>query len=283
MQSEALNNLGRLKINSSSGEYYLTDIVKLMSDKGDKVEAYDCPAEDVRGVNTRLELHQVTEALNKRVISKLMEEGVTFIDPQTSFIHTSVSIGKDSVIYPSTYIEGNTVIGKECVIYPGARIFNSKLGNKVTIKDNTVIEETKIGDGSQIGPFAHLRPHSSIGRNAKIGNFVEIKKSAVGDGTKASHLSYLGDAVIGKDVNIGAGTITCNYDGARKHTTVIGSGVFIGSDTQIVAPVNIGKGAYVAAGATVTKDVPSNALAISRTRQENIKDWALKRKEKSSK
>ena len=193
-------------------------------------------------------------------------------------VHTTVSIGKDSIIYPNTYLEGTTSIGKNCIIYPGTRIVDSALGKGVVVKDNTLIEESKVGDGTSIGPFAHLRPLSLIGRNVKIGNFVEVKKSTLADGTKASHLTYLGDADIGKNVNIGAGTITCNYDGKNKFRTEIEADVFIGSDSQLVAPVRIGKGAYVAAGATVTRDVPPDSLAISRKRQENLIDWVKKRK-----
>jgi len=280
MEPEVLNYLGRLKFHRDTGEYYLTDIVSIVSKMGKKVDVYECPSEEARGVNTRAELHQVTEVLRRRVLSKWMEKGVTFIDPKTTIVHPSVSIGKDTVIYPSTYIEGNTRVGKGCVIYPGVRIYESIIGDRVTIKDNTLIEESRIGEGSTIGPFAHLRPQSSVGRNVKIGNFVEIKKSTVGNGTKAQHLSYIGDAIVGEDVNIGAGTITCNYDGVKKYTTIIESGVFVGSDSQLIAPVKIGEGAYVAAGATVTSDVPPGALAISRVKQRNIKDWVKKRQSK---
>ncbi len=226
-------------------------------------------------------MYQVAEILKRRVISKWMEKGVTFIDPETSVVHASVSIGRDSIIYPNTYLEGTTSIGKNCVIYPGARIVDSKLGEGVVVKDNTLIEESRIGSGTSVGPFAHLRPMSLIGRNVKIGNFVEVKKSTLADGTKASHLTYLGDADVGKNVNIGAGTITCNYDGKNKFKTEIEADVFIGSDSQLVAPVKIGKGAYVAAGATVTRNVPPEALAISRTRQENLIDWVKIKKQRA--
>jgi bifunctional UDP-N-acetylglucosamine pyrophosphorylase/glucosamine-1-phosphate N-acetyltransferase len=270
------NYLGKLEKHGSSGEYYVTDLVGIASKNGKKVEAYNCPSKEVRGINTRAELHQAIESLNRKNISGWMQRGITFIDPSASIVHSSVSIGKDTVIYPNTYLEGNTSIGKNCIIYPGARICDSIVENGVSIKDNTLIENSKVRRGSIIGPFAHLRPHSIVGRNVRIGNFVEIKKSSIGDGTKASHLTYLGDAVIGKNVNIGAGTITCNYDGKRKHTTKINSGVFVGSNSQFIAPVKIGRGAYVAAGATVTRDVPAGALAISRPRQKNIKDWTKK-------
>ncbi len=278
VEPEILNYLNRLKKHKASGEYYITDLVGIASEHGRKVSAYDCPPEQIKGVNTRAELHQVSEILNSRIISEWMKKGVTFISPATSIVHPSVSIGKDTVIYPNTYLEGNTSIGKGCVIYPSARISDSMLGNRVIVKDCTLIEQSRIRDMSTIGPFAHLRPYSTVGINVKIGNFVELKKAVIGDNTKASHLSYLGDAVIGKNVNIGAGTITCNYDGQKKHTTRIDPGVFVGSDTQLVAPVTIGEGAYIAAGATITKNVPAGALAISRVKQRNIEGWTKRKK-----
>ena len=277
LETEALDYLDGIKKNRASGEYYLTDIIGIVSKEGKRLNAYICPAEDIRGINNRGELYEISDIIRRRTIAKLMDRGVTFIDPNTSFVHPSVSVGKDTVIYPNTYIEGDTKIGDNCIIFPGSRIYKSILGSGVIIKDNTVVEESKIGNGSAIGPFAHLRPHSIIGRNVKIGNFVETKKSSIGDGTKASHLTYLGDAVIGRNVNIGAGTITCNYDGKNKFNTVIEQDVFVGSDSQLVAPVKIGKGAYVAAGATVTKDVPAGSLAISRAKQQNLIGWVKKR------
>lgn len=276
METEILNQLGRVKKNSSSGEYYLTDIIGIVAKSGRNLNAYDCPQEEIRGVNSRKELHEITEILKRRVVLKWMEKGVTFIDPATSNVHASVSIGRDTVIYPNTYLEGNTRIGRDCIIYPGSRICDSILGDGVIIKDNTLIEESRIRKGASVGPFAHLRPGSDIGSNAKIGNFVEVKKSTIGDGSKASHLSYIGDAEIGRDVNIGAGTITCNYDGKNKFKTKIGSGVFIGSDSQLVAPVTIGKNAYVAAGATITRNVPAGGLAIARVRQKNLDNWGAR-------
>ncbi len=277
IETKALHYLNRIKKNRSSGEYYLTDIVNIISKTGKRLEAYNCPSEEIRGVNTREELHEVSDILRRRIIAEWMRKGVTFIDPNTSFVDPFVFIGKDTVIYPNTYLESNTIIGKNCIIYPGARICESILGDNVIIKDNTLIEESKIGDGTSIGPLAHLRPHNVVGRYAKIGNFVELKKSNIGDGTKASHLSYLGDAEIGRHVNIGAGTITCNYNGINKFKTMIESGVFIGSDSQLVAPVIIGEGAYIAAGSTITKNVPAGALSISRAKQKNLVNWAKKR------
>ena len=277
MEPEALDWLGRIRKNSSSGEYYLTDIVNIISKKRGKVGAYQCAPEEIRGINSREELHEITMLLNRGNVFKLMKKGVTFIRPDSSFVHSSVSVGKDTVVYPNTFIEGRTAIGKNCIIFPGTRIYQSILGDGVTVKDNTLIEESRIRSGSVIGPFAHIRPGSIIGRNVKIGNFVEVKNTRVGDGSKASHLTYLGDAEIGRDVNIGAGTITCNYDGVDKCKTVIESGAFIGSDSQLVAPVKIGKRAYVAAGSTITKDVPEGNLSISRAKQKNLKKWVARK------
>lgn len=273
METGVLKYLDRIKKNPASGEYYLTDLIEIITRAGKKLNAYKCPSEEIRGVNNRKELYEITEILKSRVISKWMNRGVTFIDPDTSLVHPSATIGKDSIIYPNTYLEGMTAIGRKCIIYPGSRIIDSSLGNEVVIKDNTLIEESRIGNGAVIGPCAHLRPANIVGRRAKIGNFVELKKSRIGDGTKASHLSYLGDADIGSGVNIGAGTITCNYDGKNKYKTVIESGVFVGSDSQLVAPVTIGSDAYIAAGTTITKNVPSGALAITRTKQRTLANW----------
>lgn len=277
MESEVLSYLNKIKENKSSGEYYLTDIVGIVSGAGMRVDAYPFPFEEVLGVNTREELYMVSEILNRRIVSRWMKKGVTFIDPYASIVHPSVKIGRDTIIYPNTYLEGRTSIGRNCLIYPGTRVCDSIIGDNVTIKDNTLIEESRIAEGTVIGPFAHLRPNSIIGRNVKIGNFVEVKKSRINNGTKAQHLSYIGDSTVGKNVNIGAGTITCNYDGVKKYRTEIADGVFIGSDSQLIAPVKVGKGAYVAAGATVTRDVPPGALAISRVSQRNLEGWTKKR------
>jgi bifunctional UDP-N-acetylglucosamine pyrophosphorylase/glucosamine-1-phosphate N-acetyltransferase len=194
------------------------------------------------------------------------------------FISPETKIGADTVIYPNVVIEGRTDIGSGCVIFPNTRVMDSIIEDCATIKDSSVIEASTVRTGASVGPFAHIRPASVIGAAAKIGNFVEVKKSVIGDGTKASHLTYLGDAEIGDNVNIGAGTITCNYDGQFKYKTVIEEGSFIGSDSQLVAPVRVGKGAYVGSGTTVTRDVPPQALALSRSPQINIEGWALRRK-----
>ncbi len=274
LESPALDLLRTIKMNASKGEYYLTDIVDAAVRKGYRVGAHILGSErEFTGINTREDLHRAGHYLRDLLVMKLMEKGVSFIDRASVFIHPEAEIGTDTVIYPNVHIEGKTVIGRACTIGPNTRIADSVLGNDVVIKDSTVIESSTVKERATVGPFAHVRPGSVIGSSAKIGNFVEVKKSVIGHGSKASHLSYLGDAEIGNDVNIGAGTITCNYDGKEKHKTVIKDGVFIGSDTQLIAPVTVGKKAYVGAGSTITKDVPALSLALSRAAQQNIEKW----------
>jgi bifunctional UDP-N-acetylglucosamine pyrophosphorylase/glucosamine-1-phosphate N-acetyltransferase len=278
MESSILALLREIKMNLQKGEYYLTDIVGIADRRGYRIGSHVLGDEtELTGINTRRELCMAGLYLRDRIVSKWFDEGVSFIDPKSVIIDPDASIGMDTVIYPNVVIEGKSVIGSNCTIYPNTRIIDSTIGDNVTIKDSSVIESSNIQYSAEVGPFAHLRPGSIIGVSAKIGNFVEIKKSVIGNGTKASHLSYLGDAEIGDNVNIGAGTITCNYDGVNKFKTVIEEGSFIGSDTQLVAPVKVGKGAYVGAGSTITKDVPPLALAVSRTSQKNIEKWAERR------
>jgi len=280
INSNAMSLLNEIKENRLKGEYYLTDIVALASRKGLKTSAFCIGTEEeFMGVNTKEELYTASNLMKKNIINKWIEKGVNFLDADSVFIHPDVAIGRDTTIYPNVYIEGHTKIGKGSKIYPNVRILNSRIGNKVIIKDSTVIEDSDIKDMASVGPFAHIRPGSEIGSEARIGNFVELKKAIVGSGTKASHLSYLGDTRIGKGANIGAGTITCNYDGEKKHMTIIEDGVFVGSDSQLVAPVRVGKGAYIGAGSTVTKDIPPGALALSRVEQRNILNWARKKSE----
>jgi len=281
IKKDVLNLLKEIKENPRKGEFYLTDIVEIAVSKGYKVDAYSIAEEDeLIGINNREELSLAMKYLRERVVKEWMSEGVTIYDPLSVWVSPSVKIGKDTIIYPNVFLEGNTIIGQNCIIYQGTRILDSIIEDNVQIKDCTVIESSHIKSGSNIGPFAHIRPESIIGQNCRIGNFVEIKKSLIGDGTKASHLSYIGDSEVGKNVNIGAGTITCNYDGKKKHKTTIEDDVFIGSDTQLVAPVKIGKGSYIGAGSTITKDVPPDALAVSRTPQKNIEGWAKRKKVK---
>jgi bifunctional UDP-N-acetylglucosamine pyrophosphorylase / glucosamine-1-phosphate N-acetyltransferase len=275
------DNLRNLRPENAQKEYYLTDLLAVIRNGGHRVGAViaNDPVEAL-GVNSRGELAQVEGEIQRRVVEELLKEGVTFRNPSTVVIDSTVAIGKDTVVYPFVTLEGTTRIGEDCVIEPGAHLVNVTIGNNVHVKTGTVAEDAVIADGASVGPYAHLRPGSKLGKKVKVGNFVETKKAVFGDGAKASHLSYIGDAEIGVDVNIGAGTITCNYDGVNKHRTVLEDGVFIGSDTQLVAPVRVGAGAYVGAGSTITKDVPAGALALSRTPQKTVEGWAERKKKK---
>jgi bifunctional UDP-N-acetylglucosamine pyrophosphorylase/glucosamine-1-phosphate N-acetyltransferase len=274
------DNLRGLSNSNAQGEYYLTDLLGTLRKAGQRVGAVVVgdPVEAL-GVNSRADLAQVDAEIQRRVVERLMKEGVTFRNPATVVIDSTVKIGPDTVVYPFVTLEGSTVIGKDCVIEPGVHLISTRVGDNVHVKTGTVADDADIGDEAAVGPYAHLRPGSKLGREVKVGNFVETKKAVFGDGAKASHLSYIGDAEIGADVNIGAGTITCNYDGVNKHKTILEDGVFIGSDTQLVAPVRVGKGAYVGAGSTITKDVPADSLALSRTPQRVVEGWATKRRE----
>lgn len=273
-----LGLLRKLAKNEGKGEYYLTDLVGLASGKGLRVGAHVFDdAMEFTGINTREDLERAYGHVRKELVSHWMEQGVTFLDAERVLLFPGTRIGPDTVIYPGVCLGPNTVIGAGCVIFPNARISDSSVGNCVTILDSTVIESSEVREGATVGPFARIRPGTVIGPASKIGNFVEVKKSVIGAGSKASHLSYLGDAEVGENVNIGAGTITCNYDGRAKHRTVIENGVFIGSDTQLVAPVRVGEGAYVGAGSTITKDVPPGSLGVSRVAQKNIEGWVARR------
>lgn len=274
-----LSSLTALGKNNAQGEYYLTDTIALAKKQKKKVIALLCndPAE-VMGVNSRLDLSRAEAVMRDRVNRKWMREGVTMLDPATTFIGGDVQLGRDIILYPNIRLEGKTRISDGCTLYPGSRIIDSTLDAQVVIKDCCVIEESTIGAGATVGPFAHLRPKSILGEKVKIGNFVETKKSTFGKGSKASHLSYIGDATVGKDVNIGAGVITCNYDGYDKYQTIIEDNVFVGSDAQLVAPVRIGHDAIIAAGTTVTGNVPADALAISRVPQVHREGYGTKRK-----
>jgi len=276
--------LDRINSHNKQKEYYLTDIVEAASKKSLKISGVVVKdSSEVLGVNDRKELSDVERLLRIRTNESLMRSGVTIIDPGTVYISPDVKIGRDSVIYPNTYIYGASKIGENSKIGPNVWIEDSELGNNVTVKMSSFINNAIINNNVNIGPFAHLRPEARISDNAKIGNFVEIKKSNIGKGSKVPHLSYVGDAVIGKNVNIGAGTITCNYDGFNKHETRISDDVFIGSDTMLVAPVKVGKGATTGAGSTITKDVPGGALAIGRAKQTVIEKWSRKPREKKRK
>ena len=234
---------------------------------------------EILGVNSRKELADVATILRSRKNDELMAAGVTLVDPASAYIDPEVTIGADTIIHPGVYLEGRTRIGAGCEIHSGVRLVNSTLDDGAVINNFCVIIDSHIASGAQVGPFAHLRPDSHVGEEAKVGNFVELKKTTLGRGSKANHLSYLGDATIGEKVNIGAGTITCNYDGIAKHPTVIEDGAFIGSDTQLIAPVRVGKDAYVAAGSSITEDVPADALAIARGKQVNKEGWTKSRRQ----
>jgi bifunctional UDP-N-acetylglucosamine pyrophosphorylase / glucosamine-1-phosphate N-acetyltransferase len=252
-----------LTTDNAQGEYYLTDVPAAMLKRGKRVGIL-CytDAEEVLGINTRVELAELDRRLRAAKLRELMLGGVTIVDPASTYIHQDVEIGQDTVIHPQVIIEGASQIGANCTIHSWTRLRNVTVEDDVTIRNSTVIEDSTIRRRASVGPFARLRMHAEIGEKAAIGNFVEVKKSKIGKGTKASHLTYLGDATLGDDVNIGAGTVTCNYDGVRKHETVIEDGVRIGSDTMLVAPVRVGRGSKTGAGAVVTKDVPPDSLAV---------------------
>jgi bifunctional UDP-N-acetylglucosamine pyrophosphorylase/glucosamine-1-phosphate N-acetyltransferase len=239
----------------------------------------DSPNE-LRGVNSRLDLAELGAELRTRKNREVMFGGATLEDPASTHIDLDVTIGTDTIIGPGVILQGATSIGEGCRIQAGCRITNSKIGSHVVMLDHSVVVDSTIGSGARIGPFSHLRPQSTVGDEAHVGNFVELKKTSMGKGAKANHLAYLGDSTIGAGANIGAGTITCNYDGVNKNQTIIEDGAFIGSDTQLVAPVRVGAGAYVGAGSTITKDVPADALAVSRTPQTNRPGWAAARRAK---
>jgi bifunctional UDP-N-acetylglucosamine pyrophosphorylase / glucosamine-1-phosphate N-acetyltransferase len=272
----ALREIGS---SNAQGEYYLPDLVKIYRSRGLTVETVTLEdPREILGVNSRKELADVATILRTNKNDALMAAGVTIVDPATAFIGPDVTVGTDTVIHPGVYLEGSTRIGSRCQISSGVRIVDSIVEDGAIINNFCVIVDSHISSGAQVGPFAHLRPQSHVGEDARVGNFVELKKTVLGRGSKASHLSYLGDATIGERVNVGAGTITCNYDGTTKHPTVIEDGAFIGSDTQLIAPVRVGKGAYVAAGSSITDDVPADALAISRGKQVNKEGWARKKR-----
>jgi len=258
---EMLSKVGN---ENAQGEYYLTDVPKLLLEGGDRVSLYKHDDQtEIEGINNRKQLAEMEASLRERVIENtLLESGATLIDPSTVYISASAKIGRDTVIYPNVSIEGETEIGEGCTIRSGTRVAESTIGNDVTILDNCVITDAKVGDKCNVGPFAHLRPNAVMEEGAKVGNFVEMKKTTLGKNSKANHLTYLGDATIGENSNIGAGTITCNYDGVNKHHTDIGNNVKIGSDTMLVAPIKVGDGAATGAGSVVTKDVPENKLAV---------------------
>ncbi len=256
--------LAKVKNENAQGEYYLTDVPQLLRQDGEDVAIYQHhDKNEIEGINNRVQLADLERVMRLRTIKKLMlDYGVTFINPRATYISAEAKIGRDTVIYPNVFIEGNTVIGDNCTIRSNTRITNSKIGGGVEILDNCVITDSEIANSCTVGPFAHLRGHARMEEKSKVGNFVELKKTILGRGSKANHLTYLGDATIGEKTNIGAGTITCNYDGVNKHATIIGNRVKIGSDTMLIAPIKVGDGAVTGAGSVVNKDVAENNLVV---------------------
>ncbi len=272
-----VEGLDNINSDNAQGEYYLTDVVEFLRSKGIIIGGcvYRDPQE-VMGVNTKHQLSVVQKIMNRRNLDRLMEDGVIIEDPDSTYIGSSVSIGADSRILPGTHIEGNTRIGQDNLIGPGVRIRNCSIGSGNEI-EFSVLRDSDIGNQCRIGPYAHIRPNSSLHNGIRIGNFVEVKNSDVREGSKVSHLSYIGDGDIGKDVNIGCGVVFVNYDGRTKHRTVIEDEAFVGCNVNLVAPVRIKRGAYVAAGSTITKDIEEYSLGIERGKQAEIKDWVRKK------
>lgn len=267
--------LDSLSTNNAHGEFYLTDVAAMLVADGERVVAVKADSvNEVLGANTIAEMMHLDAAMRIATAKRLMAEGVTIFRPETCVIDSAVTVGADTVIEPYVQLLGATKIGTDCRIRSYSVIQQSILGNRVTVRNGCILDSAEVGDEAVLGPYAHLRPESRIGEKAHVGNFVETKKLTLGKGSKANHLNYLGDAVIGAGVNIGAGAITCNYDGVHKHQTTIGDGVFVGSDSTLVAPVTLNDGAYVAAGSCITEDVPSGALALGRSRQTTKPGWA---------
>jgi len=276
---ELNKSLNQLKPDNAQGEYYLTDVISLLVTEGKKALAVlSGKSEEILGPNDRKTLAETDRIMRRRILDYWMMEGVTIIDPSSTYIEDQVKIGRDSIIYPGTFLQGSTEVGENCQIGPYSQIQNSLIGNGSLVRFS-VLDQAKTGQGVNIGPYSYLRPGTILEDKGKIGGFVETKNSQIGEGSKVPHLSYIGDCKIGTEVNIGAGTITCNYDGYSKHQTVIGDEAFIGSNTNLVAPVNVGKGALVGAGSTITKDVPASALALARSRQINKEKWYRRKKD----
>jgi bifunctional UDP-N-acetylglucosamine pyrophosphorylase/glucosamine-1-phosphate N-acetyltransferase len=262
---------------NSQNEYYLTDVISVLVKGGFKVGAHMIKdSSQIHGINSRVQLAQADDIIRERINIGHMENGVTLINPRDTYIESSVVIGRDTIIYPGAVLEGETVIGEDCVIRGATRIVDSIIGDKVSI-ESTLIEKSRVGNGCKIGPYAHLRPDSDLGQNVKIGNFVEIKKATMGDDSKASHLSYVGDAQVGSGVNIGCGVVFVNYDGERKFKSTIGDNAFIGSNSNLIAPVKVDDWGYVAAGSTITDNVGEGELSIARARQVNKAGWVEKK------
>lgn len=268
--SSLISHIRNLSNDNRSGEYYLTDMVKILRSAAKKVVTVQVPAADeIFGINDRIQLSAAEMGLQRKITSSLMAGGVTIRNPETVVIHATVRVDADTCIYPGAVLEGSCHIGRGCKIGPNVHLVNAFIGDNTSVVNGSSIKDSRIGSACSIGPFANLRDNTVVGNRVRIGNFVEVKNSRIGDNTIAAHLSYLGDSIIGSNVNIGAGTVTCNFDGETKNPTWIEDNAFIGSNTQLIAPVRIGRGAMVAAGSTITEDVPPGNLAIARCRQEN--------------
>lgn len=268
--------LSRVTNNNAQGEYYITDVIGILRGDGDKIAAYATrDLDESIGVNDRVVLSQAEAAMRERIVREHMLGGVTVIDPSSTYIGADVTIGSDTVLYPGTVITGQTTIGEDCKIGPNSEIENSVIGNGTAVSQS-VVRDSTVGDHVSVGPFAHLRPGASLAEGVKVGNFVEVKNAEIGQDSKVSHLSYVGDAKVGSRVNIGCGAITVNYDGFNKSLTEIEDDAFVGSNVNLIAPVHVGKGAYVVAGSTITKQVQAGDLAIGRARQENKTGYADK-------
>jgi len=268
--------------NNAQKEYYLTDTIKKMAEKGLKIAAIPADnAEEVMGINDRVQLANAEKLLRNRIAEYWMKSGVTIMDPSSVYIDMDVKIGQDTIIYPNNVLENGTTIGERCTIYPNNRFSNAMIGNEVSVQ-SSVILDSEVGDNTTIGPFAYLRPGTRIGKGARIGDFVEIKNSSIGDGTKVPHLCYVGDADVGKKVNFGCGSIIVNYDGIKKYRTTVKDNAFIGCNSNLVSPVEIGENAYIAAGSTITDKVPDGALAIARARQVVKEGWVAKKFKKGT-
>ncbi len=264
--------LSRLTNNNAQGEYYLTDTIEILLSDGENVGAEIIDFESILGVNDRIQLSMAEAVLNRRNVENIMLSGVTVVNPQNTYIGSDVTVGMDSIIYPGTILEGKTVIGENCIIGPDSKITNTIVGNSTEVI-KSVLVDSQVGDKVAVGPFAYMRPHSKVGNNVKVGDFVEIKNATIDDGTKVAHLTYVGDADVGKNVNFGCGTVIVNYDGKNKHRSTIGNDVFIGCNTNLVSPVKVCDGAFTAAGSTITDEVPKDALAIARAKQVNKEGW----------
>ena len=273
---ELLSSLDKLSNNNVQGEYYLTDVIGILKAEGKKITAVVTDYEDTIGVNSRAQLAEAEEILRNRINLFHLDNGVTLIDPKSTYIGVDVQIGKDTVIYPNNIIEGKTVIAENCLIMQNNRIKDSIIEAGVDIQSSVVLD-SKIGENTTVGPFAYIRPETTIGKGARIGDFVEIKKSVIGDGTKVSHLTYIGDAEVGSHCNFGCGTVVVNYDGQNKYKTIIGDNSFIGCNTNLISPTKVGDNTYIAAGSTITAEVKDGDLAIARAKQRNIQGWVQKK------